>query len=72
MSWLSYLIGRFSDGHLWPVLGGHRGHMYGLALGVPESNDKKSVMSHHMFPSGNQSITSKDRTNLQAVFSGPY
>jgi hypothetical protein len=46
--------------------------MYGLALGVPESNDKKSVMSHHMFPSGNQSITSKDRTNLQAVFSGPY
>jgi len=25
MSWLSYLIGRFSAGHLWPVLGGHRG-----------------------------------------------
>jgi putative transposase len=25
MSWLGYLIGRFSDGHLWPVLGGHRG-----------------------------------------------
>src|SRR5580704_17723358 len=25
MSWISYLIGRFSRGHLWPVLGGHRG-----------------------------------------------
>jgi hypothetical protein len=41
--------------------------MYGLALGVPESNDKHSVMFHGMFPSGNQSITSKDRANLQAV-----
>ena len=25
MSWISYLIGRFSGGHQWPVLGGHRG-----------------------------------------------
>ena len=25
MSWLSYLVGRFSGDHLWPVLGGHRG-----------------------------------------------
>jgi len=25
MSWPSYLIGRFSGGHVWPVLRGHRG-----------------------------------------------
>ena len=34
MSWLSYLIGRFSGGHLWPVLGGHRGFEYSTTVVV--------------------------------------
>jgi hypothetical protein len=32
MSWISYLIGRFSGGHQWPVLGGHRGGMFVPAM----------------------------------------
>jgi hypothetical protein len=40
MSWISYLIGRFSGGHQWPVLGGHRGHLQRLAaaLSYPDAH----------------------------------
>jgi len=50
MSWISYLIGRFSGGHQWPVLGGHRG------LGAGQRTDGVVIFERPNFKQSSETL----------------
>jgi len=62
MSWISYLVGRFSGVHRWPVLGVPRG------LAYRTYRDEPPIPSRVAGPSGQLLFTGEDITAGQEIF----